>query len=252
MTTVPARSAQAAVLRTEARLFLREPASVFWIILFPVALLLVMGAVPSFREDDPELGGLSFVDLYVPTAVLLSMVMAALMAMPPVVFSYREAGVLRRLRTTPVRPSALLLAQVAVHAAAVLVGSALVLAVGHLAFGTPLPGSWAGYAVAYLLVLVASFSLGTFVTSVAPDARLGTMLGTVLFFASMFSAGVYFPVQGMSGWLRTTVEMTPLGASTQAMTAAMLGELPSPGHLLTVAVWAVLLGALSLRAFRWE
>lgn len=251
----PGRSrggATGAVLRTEARLFARELASVFWIVLFPVVLLLIMGAVPGFRSDDPALGGLAFIDVYVPTAVLLSMVMAALMAMPPVIFSYREAGVLRRLRTTPVRPASLLLAQVVLHGAAVVLGSVLVLAVGRLAFGTPLPQSWSGYVVAYVLALVASFSLGTFVTAVAANARIGTMLGTVLFFVSMFSAGVYFPVQGMTGWLRTAVELTPLGAATEAMTAAMVGDLPDPVHLLTVAVWAVGLGALSVRAFRWE
>lgn len=247
-----AGAVSAAVLRAEARLFGRELGSVFWIVLFPVVLLLVMGAVPGFRRPDPALGGLAVVDLYVPTTVLLSMVMAALMAMPPVIFGYRESGVLRRLRTTPVRPASLLLAQVLLHAAAVVAASVLVLAAGRLLFGTPLPQSWSGYAVAYLLVLVAAFSMGMFVTSVSPNARVGTMLGTVLFFASMFSAGVYFPVQGMGGWLRTAVELTPLGAAAEAMTAAMVGDLPEPAHLLTVAVWAVVLGAFSVRAFRWE
>src|SRR5690606_2614803 len=160
-----------AVLRTEARLFGREVGSLFWIVAFPVVLLCVMGFIPGYREPDPELGGLRVVDLYVPVTVLLSMIMAAILAMPPVVFAYREAGVLRRLRTTPVRPLTLLAAQVGLHGAAVAASTVLLLLVGSLAFGTPVPASPGWYLLAYVLALVVSFGLGAIVTAIAPNAR---------------------------------------------------------------------------------
>lgn len=241
-----------AVLATEAKLFGRELGSLFWITLFPLVLLLILGSIPSFREPDAALGGLSFVDLYVPVVILMSMIMASLMAMPSVIWAYRDAGVLRRLRTTPVRPSSLLVSQVLLHAAAVAVSSVLVLVVGRLVFGTPLPASLLGYGVAYVLVLLASFSLGTVVTAVAPDARTGTVLGSVLFFVAMFTAGVYYPVQAMGGTLRQVVELSPLGAATEAMTSAMVGDFPSLSHLVVVGGWALVLGLVSVRTFRWE
>jgi ABC-2 type transport system permease protein len=241
-----------AVLRTEARLFGRELGSLFWILVFPTALLCVLGAIPAFRDPDPELGGLSVVDLYVPVSVLLAMIMAAIMAMPPVIFAYRETGVLRRLRTTPVRPSALLFAQVALHAAAVVASAVLVIAVGRLVFGTPLPGSWLGYLLASLLALSASFSTGAVVTALAPNGRVGTAIATIVFFPSMFTAGVWVPVQALGGWLRDAVGLTPLGAASEALNDAMLGDFPDPRHLLVVAAWTLVLSAVSVRTFRWE
>lgn len=241
-----------AVLRTEARLFGRELGALFWILLFPVALLCVLGAVPSFREPTADLGGLRVIDLYVPTMILMSMIMAAIMSMPAVVWAYREAGVLRRLRTTPVRPTSLLGAQVLLHAGAVAASSALVLLVGRVVLGVRLPEAAGAYAVAYLLALVAAFSLGAVATAVAPNARAGSVLASVLFFASMFTAGVWFPVEGMGGWLRQAVDLTPLGASAQAMTAAMLGDLPSGEHLLVVVAWGAVTSVVSVRTFRWE
>ncbi|MDQ0793900.1 hypothetical protein QFZ58_002388 [Streptomyces sp. B1I3] len=100
-TARPARAAGplAAVLRTETRLFLREPGSLFWILVFPAALLTVLGLIPSFREDDDALGGRAVIDLYVPVAVLLAMIMAGLQAMPPVLTGYRERGILRSVST---------------------------------------------------------------------------------------------------------------------------------------------------------
>jgi ABC-2 type transport system permease protein len=242
----------AAVLRTEAKLFGREPASLFWIIVFPLVLACVMGVVPGFNEPDPNLGGMRVLDLYVPISVLLSMIMAAIMSMPPVVFGYRETGVLRRLRTTPVRPLALLGAQVVMHGAAVAASTVLLLIVSRLAFGTPLPAAPGWYLLAYALSLLAAFGLGAIVTSVAPNARIGTALGMVVFFPSMFTAGVWFPVQGMGGLLQQIVELTPMGAASQALYQAMAGEVPDPTHLAVMLVWTAITYGVAARTFRWE
>lgn len=118
-----------AVLRTETRLFLREPGSLFWIIGFPVLLLAILGAIPGFREPDPANGGQRIIEFYVPTAVVLAMIMAGLQAMPPVITGYRERGILRRMSVTPVRPQAVLGAQMGLHGVASLVSALLVIAV---------------------------------------------------------------------------------------------------------------------------
>lgn len=243
----------AAVLRSEARLFGRELGSLFWIVVFPTALLCILGAIPSFREPGEwSEDGLRVIDFYVPTSILLSMVLAAIMAMPPVVFAYREGGVLRRLRTTPVGPSAILIAQVMLHAAAVLASSVLVFVVGAVAFDTPLPESWAGYLLAYLLAVVAAFSIGAVVTAVTPNARVGTAIGTIVFFPAMFTAGVWVPIQALPDTLRTVLGFTPLSAASEAMTDAMAGGFPDLSHLAVVAAWGAVLSLIAVRTFRWE
>lgn len=241
-----------AVLRTEARLFGREVASIFWIVLFPVALLCVMGLIPGFREPDPNLGGMRVVDLYVPISVLLSMIMAAIMAMPPVVFAYREAGVLRRLQTTPVKPLTLLAAQVGLHGIAVAASSVLLLVVGRLVLGTPVPGAMGWYVIVYLLALVTSFGLGAVVMAISPNARVGTAVGMVVFFPSMFTAGVYYPIQAMGGAVREIVELTPLGAASQAMYQAMAGSMPDLKLVAVMVGWSIVFYAIAARTFRWQ
>ncbi len=134
-----------AVLKTEIRLFGREPGSVFWILLFPTLLLAIMGSVPSFREADPDLGGLRPVDAYVPVAVLLGLIVGGLQGMPPTIAGYRENGILRRMSTTPVRPAALLTAQMLVLGAGALLSALAALAVGRLAFDVTLPRQPLGY-----------------------------------------------------------------------------------------------------------
>ncbi|MFD9792560.1 ABC transporter permease [Streptomyces sp. NPDC059070] len=245
-------TATTAVLRTEFRLFRREPAGIFWIMAFPTLLLSVLGSIPYFRQPDDSLGRLRPVDVYVPVSVLLALVMAALQAMPPVLTGYRERGILRRMSLTPVRPTALLGSQMALHGAAALVSVALSLTVGRLAFEVRLPGSPAGYVLALALSLVAALSLGALVSALSRTAKIANSAGAALFFPMMFTAGLWLPVRAMPEVLARIVESLPFGAAAQALTQAAAGDWPGWSHLGVLALWTVVLSAAATRWFRWE
>jgi ABC-2 type transport system permease protein len=242
----------AAVLRVETRLFLREPGSLFWILAFPTVLLTILGLIPTFREADESLGGRRVIDLYVPVSVLLGMIMAGLQAMPPVLTGYRERGILRRMSTTPVRPSALLTAQIALHGAASLGSAVLVIAVGRIAFGVRLPGQLLGYLVALVLATVCCLALGATICALSRTSKVTAAVGSVAYLVMMFTAGVWVPVQAMPDTLRRIVQVTPFGAAAQALDQAARGNWPAWAYLGVTALWCVLLGAAATRMFRWE
>ncbi len=245
-------SASTAVLKAELRLFLREPFSLFWIAVFPTILLTILGLVPSFREPDPVRGGLRVIDLYVPINVLVALIMAGIQALPPVLSGYRERGILRRMSTTPVLPSSLLAAQIALHFAAALGSALLVIATGRIVFGVALPGHFPGYLLALLLGALSALALGAVVTAVTPTAKATTVVGMVVFFPMMFFAGVWVPVQSMPDLMRSVVEYSPFGAASQALNQAAEGGWPDLAHLGVTAAWAVVLITAAVRWFRWE
>ncbi|MDV9192896.1 ABC transporter permease [Streptomyces sp. SR27] len=246
------RSATAAVLRTEARLFTREPGALFWVMIAPTVLLTILGLIPSFREAVPELGGRRTIDVYVPVAVLFALIMSGLNAMPPVLAGYRERGILRRMSTTPVRPGALLTAQLVLHAVAALVSSCLVIGVGRVAFGVALPENLVGYGLALVLAVAGGLALGGAVCAVSRTQKIATALGSVVFFPTMFTAGVWVPVQAMPDTLQRIVQFTPYGAASRALDAAASGGWPAGAALAVMAVWTVLLTGASVRWFRWQ
>lgn len=251
-TAAAVKGSAIAVLKAEARLFLREPGALFWILAFPTALLCVLGSIPSFREPSADLGGLRMVDLYVPVVVLLAVVMSGLQALPPVLTGYRERGILRRMSATPMRPGALIGAQIALHGAAVAVSAALALAVGRIVFDVALPRQFLGYLVAFSLATLAALALGSAVSAVSRTTRMTQAVGSVVFFPAMFTAGVYLPVSTMPDALQRVLDLTPFGAAAQALDAAAAGGRPSWMHLGVMALWAVLLIAAARRWFRWE
>ncbi|POX56559.1 hypothetical protein C3489_03955 [Streptomyces sp. Ru71] len=241
-----------AVLRTEARLFSREPGAIFWILLFPTLLLAILGSIPSFRQSDDSLGGLRTVDVYVPVAVLLGLIVGGVQGLPQTLTGYRERGILRRMSTTPVRPAALLAAHMVVYGGAALLSALLALTVGRVAFDVTLPRQSAGYLLALLLALGAALALGAVVTALSRTTRIAGAIGSAVFFPMMFCAGVWVPVQAMPDVLARIVGWTPFGAAAQALNQAAAGHWPGWGHLAVLAAWTVLLTGAAVRWFRWE
>jgi ABC-2 type transport system permease protein len=241
-----------AVLKAEIRLLGREPGSLFWILLFPVLLLVILGSIPSFRDPDPSFDGLRGIDAYVPVAVLLGLVVGGLQAMPQTLTGYRERGILRRMSTTPVRPVALLSAQMLVYGGAALVSALLALAAGRLAFDVKLPGQPFGYALALVLAVLVALALGAVISAVSRTTKIAGAIGSAVFFPAMFCAGVWLPVQAMPDALAEVVGYTPFGAAAQALNEAAAGDWPGWAHLGVLAAWTVLLTAAASRWFRWE
>jgi ABC-2 type transport system permease protein len=255
-TALPAAAARGSALRrltiAELKLFLRERVGPIWGMGFPLLLLVIFGNIPSFKRPSADLGGLTELDVYVPILVAFVITMLSLNALPAVLASYREKGVLRRLWTTPVGPARVLAAQLMINFAVTVITVALIVTVGRLAFGVVLPRQFAGFVVAGLLATAALMSIGLFVAAVAPGGRAAQAIGTILFFPMMFFAGLWLPIAQMPPVLRHLSHATPLGAAVQALQDAAQGHWPHPLQLLTMAAYALVFGLASVRLFRWE
>lgn len=238
---------------TEFKLMLREPSALFFTVALPVLLVVIFGLIPGMREPDKAFGGLSAMQsFFPPMAVTVALAIMAFSLLPTVLATYREKGVLRRLSTTPAHPAKLLTAQVAVNGvlAAVVIG--LVTAVGRLAFDVPLPKRPLGFLASVLLGTLCLFAIGVVMAALAPTARAASIVGSILFFPSMFLAGVYVPREQMPHALQQVSTYTPLGATLQTLRDSWSGSTPRPGHLAIMAAYAVVAGLVAARTFRWE
>ncbi|PRX46937.1 ABC-2 type transport system permease protein [Prauserella shujinwangii] len=242
-------SALARLTATETRLFFREPTIVFFTLAFPPILLVILGLVPAFREPDEN--GIRMIGLYVPIIIVMSVALFALTSLSQLLATYRDKGVLRRMRTTPVKPRVLLGAQLVMSTVMSVATMLVVLAIGRLAFDVSLPRQLPAYLVAYVLVAVSMFAIGLLVASLAPTGRSASAIGTLLFFPLAFFAGLWVPRATMNDLLRTISDFTPLGAGVQSLQDATAGHGPQLLHLAVMLGWAIVAGGLAARYFRW-
>lgn len=237
---------------TELRLFLREKAGPAFGLGLPLLLLIIFGNLPFYREHRDDLGGLTLLDAYVPILIAFVLAMLALNVLPAALAGYREKGVLRRLRTTPVGPAKVLAAQLLITLLTAVVAVTAVLLTARFAYGVVLPRQLAGFLVTTVLAALALTAVGMLVAAAAPSGRAANAIGAAVFYPMVFLGGLFLPVQTMPGPLRHISQATPMGAAVTAMRDTTDGNWPHWLALITMAAWAGGAALAAAKLFRWE
>jgi len=246
-------TALAALTRTQSKVFLREPLAVFFGLVFPAVLLLVIGTVfPGATDPSPDLGGRSLVEIYAPVSIALGIATVALSLLPATLGGDREKGILRRLSTTPAHPRTLVGAHLVVQQVVVTIATGAAILIGMMVFGIPFPESPGWFLASYALGATSLLSLGLLIGAVVPTASSGQAIGMLLYFPLLFFAGVYIPLEVMPDGVRTVSSYTPSGAAVQALSASWTGGVPETSSLLAMAGFVLMAGSLATWLFRWD
>jgi ABC-2 type transport system permease protein len=248
------------LVTAETKLFLRDPMSVVFGLLFPTILLLGLGAIPALREPADEFGGVPFVVAWAPTALVLGLGVIGLQQIPMVIATYRERGILRRMSTTPVHPGRVLAAQLVVALGAAIASGALLVGSAWLLLDVPLPQRPVWFAVSFVVGFAAVLAVGVLIAAVAPTVRFATGLATLAYMAAMVAGGVFLPRFLMPEALVELGAYVPPGVQALLDTwvggsAATVGMEASPPLALQVGILsaiAVAVGAAAAKLFRWE
>jgi ABC-2 type transport system permease protein len=100
--------------------------------------------------------------------------------------------------------------------------------------------------------IAALFAIGLWIAAIARTSVSAKAIGLVVLFPMMFFGGLWLPRELMPTLLRRVSDLTPLGASVEAIQSSMQGGLPSVASLLTLACYTVVFGFLAMRFFKWE
>jgi len=146
----------------ETKIFLREPLGVIGTVGFPILLFLLMrrlGRGAPRSALPPLLGG----DLPILAAVMVAV--SAVVSLVAIIAIYREGGILKRLRATPLRAHTILTANVIVKLIFTAVTLALMAVAGRRFYPIPLNVAWLSFAIA--LAILATILIGPMPTETA-------------------------------------------------------------------------------------
>lgn len=239
------------ITTVESKLFFRDPTAAIMTFALPIGLLVIFGSIGMGEES--ESGGDGISEAFLPVMALsLSVAMLGFSILPTILATYREKGVLRRLSVTPVSPMNVLSAQLLVNLAAAVIAAAVVLVLGAAVYDLGGPGDVLAFGVAFVLMTAAIFAVGLLVAALAPTGKSATSIGMLLFFPSMFFAGVWTPGDLMPEWAKPVRDVSPMGAGMEAMQDAWGGAWPGAVNLIALVVVTVAAGLAAARVFRWE
>lgn len=236
----------------ETKVFMREPMGVIGTLFMPIIFFLVMARfLRGVPRPSAAVGRFAF-NATILTSLLI--VLSAVQSLIAIMAIYREGGILKRLRATPLAPVTILSAHVLVKIVLTLTSFLLLVLAGRRVMPGAMPDDMAGFVVAILLGTLSILALGFLVASVVPTARFAQPLGAVVFYPMIVLSGLFFPVGRMPLGLRVVAELLPTTHAVALMRNAWEGapwstQWGSVAALL--AIFAVCL-ILATRWFRWE
>ena len=238
----------------EIKIFAREPLGLFGTIAIPVVVFVVLGRLMRGAAATPASPEAMFLKTGLPVLAAILMSISAVVSLVTIIAIYREGGILKRLRATPLHPATILTAHVLVKLLFTALTLALLLAAGRRFYAPDSAGTLPRFAAALLFSTAGVLSIGFLIASLVPTARFAQPLAGFIFYPMMALSGLFFPIALLPPWLRVASRVMPMTYAVSLLQGAWRGE-PLSSHLwdiVAIAVFGALFAALASRFFKWE
>jgi ABC-2 type transport system permease protein len=238
----------------EIKIFVREPLGLIGTVFVPVIAFVVISRMIGPRVAMPSADIPRFASVDLPIFVSLLMIISAALSLINIMAIYRDGGILKRLRATPLRPYTILTAHVLVKIVFTGLTLGLMLLAGRRYFPIGAGVPMASFSVALVLSTVSVLSAGFVIASAVPTARFAQPLGTILLYPMLAISGLFFPVAALPPVFRLIARLLPATYAVSLLRGIWNGD-SWLRHGVDVAALVVLFGvftAIATRVFRWE
>jgi ABC-2 type transport system permease protein len=238
----------------EIKVFLREPLGAFGTIGVPVLIFLVVGRVVGGRLAPPSLAASSFIHAGLPVLASLLIAINAVLSLVTIISIYREGGILKRLRATPLRPQTILTAHVIVKLILTTATLALMVLAGKRYYPVGVHVPVFSFTIALLISTGSILSIGFLIASIVPTARFAQPIGAIILYPMIAVSGLFTPVESLPPTLHALARALPLTYAVPLLQGIWNGDAWSAhmGDMVALAVVFVICTALSAKVFRWE
>jgi ABC-2 type transport system permease protein len=236
-------------LRFEQRIFWRSREAAVFIFVFPILLYALLGSVYGGTIDSRPAHDVLLAGLFGYGAANTAFAGLAI-----ILVSRREAGVLKRLRATPLPPSTYLLAVFLSTVITFALQSAGLLALGGLAFGASMPANWLGFLASIVLGVACFAALGMAAASLIRSAEGVSAVVNVIVLPMAFLSGSFGPTRDYPQLLQAIGDVLPLTYFLDIVYGVYLrgdSVFADQKALAILIGWGVLGAVVAVRRFGW-
>jgi len=239
--------------RFDQKVFWRNRVSIFFTAALPLIFLLILASV----TQDDRLSGVEGPTYFVPAITVLAVISATTVKLATNLPAEREAGELKRVRGTPLPPSAFVAGRVGNSLVISGIMVALVSLIGALVYGVTIPTETMPAMLVTLAVGAFSFCcLGFALAAVIPTEDAAPAVTNATLLPLYFLSGVFIPENEIPDGVLNFADAFPIRHFFEAMFTAWdpntTGAGFEWGHLAVVAAWGIFGLLIAVRFFRWE
>jgi ABC-2 type transport system permease protein len=240
--------------RYDQRIFWRNPIAVGFTVMFPVIFLVSVGVIVNGQTIHAA-GGIGATTYIVAAAICVAIVSATAINLAMSLTILREAGVLKRLRGTPLPSWVFVAGRIGNAIVIALLMLVLVTAVGRILFAVPVPWSRIWALVISLVIGSASFcAMGVALTAIIPSREAAPAITNLI--ALPLYVLSFIPASEIPKGVLRVADALPVRPLFDALLAGFdpttSGAGFEPGDLAVVAAWGLAGLLLAMRHFRWE
>lgn len=235
----------------ELKLYVREPIGTFFTLVFPLLLLFLFGTIYG-NEPSEFLGGRGSVDNSVPGYIGIIIGTVGMLSLPISLASYREQGILRRFRATPLHALVVMGSRVIVSSIMSLIGIVLLFLAGRAIYGLMIPIAPLGVILATALSAISFFAIGFILAGLLPTANAAQVVGMAIFYPMMFLSGAGMPRQMLPDLLLKIGNFLPLTHVVTLIQDLWMGDGWNLTSLAALAATLVVGLVVATLTFRWE
>ena len=238
----------------EIKVFLREPLGAVGMIVVPVLVFIGLGRIAGSRVDPPSLAASGFLRVSVPVLASILITLSAVLSLVTIISIYREGGILKRLRATPLRPQTILTAHVLVKLLLTAVTLLLMVLAGKRYYPIGIHVPVFSFSIALLISTWSVLSIGFLIASIVPTARFSQPIGAILLYPMVALSGLFVALESLPPKLRIVARMLPLTYAVSLLEGILKGDAWSAhlGDIVALTVVFAVCTALSAKVFRWE
>src|ERR1700676_5238739 len=208
----------------ELKVFMREPLGAFGTIGFPVLIFLVVGRIVGGKPGTSPVAVGSFSRVGLPVLASILIAVSAVLSLITIISIYREGGILKRLRATPLRPQTVLTAHVIVKLLLTAATLVLMMLAGKRYYPVGVHVPLFSFTVALLISTWSILSIGFVIASIVPTARFAQPIGAVILYPMIGVSGLFVPVEALPPVLHGAARVLPLTYSVSLLQGIWKGD----------------------------
>ena len=238
----------------EIKIFMREPMGAAGTIVIPVVVFIGLGSFAGRTLSPESMTGSALVRVTLPVFAVILIALSAVISLVTIISIYREGGILKRLRATPLRPETILTAHVVVKLLLTAMTLALLVLAGKRYYPTGVTVSVVSVTIALLITTWSILSIGFLIASIVPTARFAQPIGAAILYPMVALSGLFVPIASMPPGMQIIARLMPLTYAVSLLRGIWQGEAWS-AHVGDVAALVIVFAvcvAVSSKVFRWE
>ena len=198
---------------------------------------------------------ISYIDFFIPGIIAMSIMNSGVIGLSTAFVTYREKGILRRIKVTPFSLTSFILARIVTTLIIAVLQAVVLISLGYFVYGFTMRGNLFLVLITIIIGALAFLAIGFALSGIARNTETAASYANLVTFPMLFLSGTFFPIDSLPTWLQGLTRILPLRYLIDALREPMMrgrGIASTWTDLVVLLLVFAVAMVIAVRFFRWD